>query len=81
MLDGVELLCDVDASTDDDWLAHFIVGKFNLEELRAKLSEEFAIPKWAFSFSMEPTIPSNVKFFIPQGKNLLPQRLLQAPAS
>ena len=49
----------------------------NQQNLRDKISEDLAIPKWAITLQFEPAVPGDARFAIPEGRALNPKRALE----
>ena len=76
-LNGVELMRDVADQADDSWARLLAHSKMRQETLRAVISEELAIPKWALTNHFEPPVPGDAQFVVPEGRELHPKVALE----
>lgn len=78
ILDGVELIRDIPEEGGDAWERMLDRSKFSQERIRAKVSEDLAIPRWALTNHFDPPVRGDAEFIVPEGRKLDPQLALQA---
>lgn len=76
-LDGVELLREINIDGRDAWERMLDRAKLTQERIRAKVSEELAIPRWALSNQFHPAVRGDAEFVVPEGQELDPSLALQ----
>ena len=76
-LDGVELMRDLDDHTGDPWARLLRRSKLSQEDIKAKISEDLAIPKWALFNEFAPPIPGDTQLVVPEGLELHPKLALE----
>lgn len=74
-LDGIELIqCITDETADVGSLIH--PSTLTPERLKATISEELAIPKWALTNQFDSPAPGDTKLTVPKGQKLNPKQAL-----
>ena len=76
-LDGVELLREINVEGRDAWERMLDRTKLTQERIRAKVSEELAIPRWALANQFHPAVRADAEFVVPEGHKLDPSLALQ----
>lgn len=76
-LDGVELLREINVEARDAWERMLDRTKLTQERIRAKVSEELAIPRWALVNQFHPAVRGDAEFVVPEGRKLDPSLALQ----
>jgi len=71
-LDGVELLREINVEGRDAWKRMLERTKLTQERIRAKVSEELAIPRWALTNNFHPPVRGDAEFVVPEGQELDP---------
>lgn len=77
MLELVDLMYIPPNDGSDLWGQLTPGSLLNQQNLRDKISEDLAIPKWAISLQFEPAVPGDARFVIPEGRVLNPKRVLE----
>lgn len=79
-LEGVELMRPVAQQAADTWPL-LPRSKNSLDILRGKVSEVLAIPRWSLTNQLDPAVPLDAQFVMPEGLELYPRLALQPAAS
>lgn len=77
LLDGVELMRELDDEEPNAWLRMTRREKVSPERIRNQISDELAIPKWALTIECEPLISKNVVLAMPEGREIHPELALE----
>jgi hypothetical protein len=75
----IELIRDL-GNNSDVWGQLFAGSMQTLQNLKDKISEDLAVPKWALLTKFNPTIPADVRFTIPAGRSFYPRWALETTA-
>ncbi|SCC93554.1 conserved hypothetical protein [Thiomonas sp. X19] len=78
-LDDVELMCDRDEPTTRSPFQTSSSSLLSQGSIKAQISRELAIPKWALNCRFEPSLPAGVKLILPDGRDFDPRRALDVP--
>lgn len=76
-LDGTELIRETPNQLDDAWELILGESKISHERLKATVSEDLAIPKWAITIQFDPLVPDNSMLVVPKGLELHAKQALK----
>ncbi|MGE8189808.1 PIN-like domain-containing protein [Pseudomonas sp. NPDC086278] len=77
LLDGVELMRELVDGASNLWLLLSRGAKISPENIRNRISDELAIPKWALTIETDPPISADVDLAIPEGFEIKPELALR----
>ncbi|WP_255988086.1 PIN-like domain-containing protein [Chitinolyticbacter albus] len=79
LFDGVELLHESEPKKPNIWSRMLRTAKISPEHIRDQISDELAIPKWAFTIETDPPISTDIDLVMPKGFEIQPRLALQSP--